>query len=107
MSQNESYTLLDAIREEIKTLEELEAIYKKDKVWITENIVARQRYSLERILNRFEKGFDYYLGVNKEGNPQMKVRRTTRHLERKYPAVAKAKSNLDTVVNLAKGKDDV
>lgn len=107
MSQNEPYTLLDAIREEIKTLEELEAIYKKDDKWIAENIVASQRYSLERILNRFEKGFDYYLGVNKEGNPQMKVRQTTRHLEREYPAVAKAKANLDIVVDLSKGKDDV
>lgn len=31
--------------------------------------------------------------------------KTTGHLEREYPAVAKAKRNLDTVTNLVKGNN--
>ena len=102
---NETYTLLDAIREEIDTLKELEAVYDKDKKWFAKGDAISQRRSLQRILNRFEKGYEYYMGVY-EGNPQLMYRQGTRHLEREYPAVAKAKQNLDTVVDLTKGKDN-
>ena len=61
---------------------------------------------LDRILNRYEKGYEYYMGMH-EGMPRLKHRQTTRHLEREYPSVAKAKQNLDTVVDLTKGRDDV
>jgi hypothetical protein len=47
------------------------------------------------------------MGINKEGNPQLKYRQGTRHLEREYPSVARAKRNLDVVVDLTKGKDNV
>ena len=99
---NETYTLLDAMREELDALKELESVYKKDKSLLT-GVVAAQRRSLQRILNRFEKGYEYHWGVNKEGEPQLQYRQTTRHLEREYPAVAKAKRNLDTVTDLVKG----
>lgn len=104
---DESYTLLDAMREEIDTLKELEAVYRKQEKWLNVGDCVAQRKSLERIVNRFEKGHEYYIGVNNEGNPQLKYRQTTRHLEREYPSVAKAKQNLDVVVNLTKGKDNV
>ena len=99
---NEPYTLLDAMREEIDTLKELETVYEKQKKWFNRADMIAQRRSLERILNRFEKGYEYYMGVH-EGEPQLKMRQGTRHLEREYPAVAKAKRNLDIVTNLVKG----
>lgn len=105
--ENETYTLLDAMREEIDTLKELETVYKKEEKWLAQGDVIAQRRSLQRIVNRFEKGYEYYMGIDKEGNPQLRYRRGTRHLEREYPSVAKAKRNLDTVVDLTKGKDDV
>lgn len=101
---NETYTLLDAMREEIDALKELESVYKKDKNLLT-GIVAAQRRSLQRIVNRFEKGYEYYWGVSKEGGPLLNYRQGTRHLEREYPAVAKAKRNLDIVVDLTKGDE--
>lgn len=101
-----TYTLLDAIREEIDTLKELEAVYRKEESLLT-GIVLSQRRSLQRIVNRFENGHEYYIGVNSEGNTLLKYRQTTRHLEREYPAVAKAKQNLDTIVSLTKGNTDV
>jgi len=103
--ENETYTLLDAMREEIDTLKELESVYKKDKNLLT-GVVASQHRSLQRVVNRFEKGYEYYWGVSKEGEPQLKYRQGTRHLEREYPSVARAKQNLDTVVDLTKGRDN-
>ena len=99
---NEPYTLLDAIREEIDTLKELEAVFRKQEKRLAEADVDFQRRSLTRILNRFEKGYEYYMGVHK-GEPQLQYRQGTRHLEREYPAVAEAKAHLDTVTGLVKG----
>ena len=97
-----SYSLLDAMREEIDTLKELELVYRKDNNLLA-GITASQRRSLQRIVNRFEKGYEYSMGINKEGDLQLKYRQGTRHLEREYPAVANAKRNLDTVTNIVKG----
>ena len=105
--ENEPYTLLDAMHEEIDTLKELETVVEKEKKFLLAADYRGQHRSLQRILNRFEKGHEYYMGINKDGDPQLQYRQTTRHLEREYPSVAKAKQNLDTVVNLTKGKDDV
>ena len=105
--ENETYTLLDAMREEIDTLKELETVYKKEEKWLAQGDVISQRRSLERILNRFEKGHEYYMGIDKEGNPRLRYSQGTRHLEREYPSVAKAKRNLNTVVDLTKGKGNV
>lgn len=102
---NEPYTLLDAIREEIGTLKEVATISEKQEQWLLVNSYKTQERSLQRILNRFEKGYEYYIGIDKEGDPQMKYRQGTRHLEREYPAVAKAKRNLDIVTDLVKGNE--
>jgi hypoxanthine phosphoribosyltransferase len=103
----DTYTLLDAMREEVDTLKELEAVYRKQEKLLVVNDYVTTRRSLERIIHRFEKGHEYYMGINAEGDPQLKYRVGTRHLEREYPAVAKAKQNLDTVVNLTKDSGNV
>jgi len=105
--ENEAYTLLDAMREEIDTLKEFQSLYEKQNKWLLVASYRSQARSLQRIVNRFEKGHEYYMGINKDGEAQLQMRQSTRHLEREYPAVAKAKQNLDTVVDLTKGKDDV
>lgn len=105
--ENDTYTLLDAMRDEVDTLKELETVYQKQKKGFVLTGVATQRRSIERILNRYEKGHEYYMGINKQGNPQLQYRQGTRHLEREYPGVAQAKQNLDTVVELTKGNKDV
>ena len=101
---NEPYTLLDAMREEIDTLKELEDVFEKREKWILVTFYREQHRSLDRILNRFEKGYEYYMGVH-EGNPQLMFRRGTRHLEREYPAVAEAKAHLDTLTALTSKGD--
>ena len=98
---SDAYELLDSIRDEIDTLKELEKVYDKDDAWIFKAVVIGQQRSLRRILNRYEKGHEYYMGV-KDGKPQLMYRQTTRHLEREFPAVARAKQNLDTVVAIVK-----
>jgi len=103
---NEPYTLLEAIRDERDTLLELKKTYEElDKRLLAASVRDSARM-LDRILNRYEKGYEYYMGID-EGQPRLKHRQTTRHLEREYPAVAKAKRNLDIVTDLVKGKDDV
>jgi len=101
-----SYTLLDAMREEVKFLHELQTNCEKTNRGLLAAQYREQNRMLSRILNRFENGKDYYLGV-KDGETMIMQRQTTRHLEREYPAVATAKRNLDTVVDLTKGKDNV
>lgn len=98
---SDEYSLLDAIRDEIKTLKDLEEVYNKDDSWILKAVVVGQQRTLNRILNRYEKGYEYYMGV-KDGKPQLMYRQTTRHLEREFPAVARAKQNLDTIVAIVK-----
>lgn len=101
----DTYTLLDAMREEIDFLTELKKLSDKEEKFLLSANYRDQRDSLKRIVNRFENGKEYYLGV-KNGETYIMSRQTTQHLEREYPAVAKAKRNLDTVTDLVKGKDD-
>ena len=99
---NETYTLLDAMREEIDFLSELKKLSDKEKKSLLSAHFREQLSSLKRIVNRFENGNKYYLGI-KDGESYVMTRQTTGHLEREYPAVAKAKRNLDTVTDLVKG----
>lgn len=99
---NEPYTILDAMREEIETLKELETVYRKQEKTFLERDMVLQRRSLERIINRFEKGYEYYMGINKDGDPQLQIRQTDKHLLREYPALQSAKENYDTVKNMVK-----
>lgn len=109
------FTLLDAIREETSLLDEFVKYYdelkkKDDSSLNLRGIVMRdswveQRRSLHRILERYENGFEYSLGI-KDGKPILNKNQTTRHLERDVPAVAKAKRNLDVLVGISKGNTD-
>jgi hypothetical protein len=99
------YSLLDSIQDEIATLKELEQTYKKNDKWILEAVVVGQYRSLQRIVNQYEKGHEYYMGA-KDGEPRLMYRSTTRHLERDFPAVARAKQNLDTIVSLVKDENN-
>lgn len=99
---SDTYTLLDAMREEIDTLKELETIYEKEEKFLLASDYRVQRRSLERIVNRFEKGYEYYMGINSEGNPQLKYRQTDKHLLREYPALREAKENYDIVKEIVK-----
>jgi hypothetical protein len=98
---NKTYDLFDAIRDEIAILEELEKLYETQEKGLLKLVVTGQRRSLTRILSRYEKGHEYYIGVV-NGQPQLMYRQTTRHLERNFPAVARAKNNLDIVVDIVK-----
>ncbi len=99
---SEPYTIIDAMREEVDTLKELETIYEKEEKFLLLSDYQRQRRSLERILNRFEKGYEYYMGINNEGNAQLKYRQTDKHLLREYPALREAKENYDIVKEIVK-----
>lgn len=99
---SDTYTLVDAMREEVDTLKELETIYEKEEKFLLASDYRVQRRSLERILNRFEKGHEYYMGIDKEGNPQLKYRQTDKHLVREYPALQAAKENYEIVKEMVK-----
>ena len=66
--------LLDAMREEIDTLNELETVYKIQQKLLPLCDVIFQRHSLERIVTRFEDDIEYYMVINNDGDPQLKTR---------------------------------
>jgi hypothetical protein len=95
------YSLIDAIREEKALLEELESVHRSENSHLLAAAARDNARMLSRILDRYEQGYEYYMGV-KDGKPQLRRRQTTRHLEREYPAVARARQNLNTVVDIVK-----
>jgi hypothetical protein len=96
------YSLIDAIQEEVDLLEELQKYHKQNDFKILAAMFREQKSSLERIVDRYNNGKEYLLTV-KNGKTVLDTRQTTRHLEREYPSVAKAKQNLNTVVGLTGG----
>jgi len=70
---NETYTLLDAMREEIDFLSELKKLSDKEEKFPLSASYAHQRNSLKRIVNRFENGNEYYLGI-KDGETYVMTR---------------------------------
>jgi len=67
--------LLDAMREEIDTLNELETVYKIQQKLLPLCDVIFQRQSLQRIVTRFEDDIEYHMVINNDGDPQLKTRR--------------------------------
>lgn len=96
------YSLVDAIQEETALLKEIELFYENKNNSLLSAMAREQRSSLERIVNRYNNGKEYSLTV-KNGKTVLDSQQTTRHLEREYPSVAKAKQNLNTVVGLTGG----
>lgn len=94
-----TYTLIDAINDEIMFLEQLKDYSDNNDSLLLSAIYRENMRSLQRIANRYDKGLEYYLGYQK-GKATVCTRKTNKHLARQYPAVEKAKNNLDTVVNI-------
>jgi hypothetical protein len=109
-------TLLEAIREESDLLDQrvkhYKALREKDKDALSLRDIVQidtweaMRYSYLRILERYEQGMEINLGIV-DGKTTLVRKKTTRHLERDNPAVAKAKRNLDFLVGLTDGDTDV
>lgn len=95
------YTLLDALREEADFQGELEKYYKANDSVIHEATARRQRESLQRIVNRFEDGKDYYLGIH-DGKTTILHRQTDRHLIREYPLVKQMTEDLENTKRMVK-----
>ena len=94
------YTMVDAIRDEIKLLKELEAYMGKEKKTITEGIFHEQHLSYNRLLQRLENGREYNL-VLRNGTPIIEYTKTNRKtLEEEYPALKNAAEKYDLIKNL-------
>jgi hypothetical protein len=111
--EKEPYNLLDVIREEADLLDQRLKYYRELKKSNPDAVSLRDTFLLDtwdamrasylRILERYEQGTNISLSVV-DGKVGLKRTLTTRHLERDYPSVAKAKRNLDTLVGLTGGK---
>jgi hypothetical protein len=102
------YTIYDAIKDEVDFLKTLEKVEQNSKHTITAAIISQQRSSLNRILRRFDSGYDYSMGISKDtGNPMIDWKKTDRKtLEQEYPALKKAAENYDLVKNLVDSTPD-
>ena len=96
------YTIYNAIKDEIDFLKTLEKVEQNSKHTITAAIISQQRSSLNRILRRFDSGYDYSIGISKDtGKPTIDWKETDRKtLEEEYPALKKAAEQYDIVKNL-------
>jgi len=96
------YTIYDAIKDEIEFLKTLEKVEENAKHTITAAIVYQQRVSLNRILRRFDSGYEYSMGIEKDtGKPTIEFEKTDRKtLEQEYPALKKAAEQYNLLQNL-------
>ena len=96
------YTIYDAIKDEIEFLKTLEKVEENANHKITSAIIYQQRVSLNRILRRFDSGYDYKMGISKDtGKPIIEFEKTDRKtLEQEYPALKKAAEQYQLMQNL-------
>ncbi len=100
------YTTLDAIKDEITLLKELEQVYKKDAKIIAEAICRANRQSLKRIVDRVQEGYDFYIKTVKE-EPHLVYKVSGRKtLEEEYPALKKAAEQYDIIEKLIDSTPD-
>ena len=100
------YTTLDAIKDEIAFLEELEAWAKTDEKIIAEAIYRSNRQSLKRIVDRVENGLDFYLKKVKEETHLVYKVSDRKTLEEEYPALKKAAEQYDIIEKLVDSTPD-
>ena len=102
------YTIYDAIKDEIEFLKTLEKVEESAKHTITAAIVYQQRVSLNRILRRFDSGYDYSMGIDKDtGKATIDLKKTDRKtLEQEYPALKKAAEQYNLVKDLIDSTPD-
>lgn len=96
------YTIYDAIKDEVEFLKTLEKVEENANHTITAAIVHQQRVSLNRILRRFDSGYDYRMGIDKDsGKPTIEFEKTDRKtLEQEYPALKKAAEQYNLLQDL-------
>lgn len=102
------YTIYDAIKDEIEFLKTLEKVEKNVGHTITSAIVYQQRVSLNRILRRFDSGYEYSMGIDKDtGKPTIEFDKTDRKtLEQEYPALKKAAEQYNLIKDLVDATPD-
>lgn len=100
------YTTIDAIKDEITLLEDLENRAKSDDKIIAEAIYRSHKQSLKRIIQRVEDGYDFYITTVK-GEPTLVYKETDRKtLEEEYPALKKAAEQYDIIEKLVDSTPD-
>lgn len=102
------YTIYDAIKDEIAFLETLEKVEENAKHTFSAAIIYQQISSLQRILNRIDKGYEYSMGISKhDGKPIIQYKKTDRKaLEEEYPALKKAAEQYNLMQNLVDATPD-
>jgi hypothetical protein len=100
------YTTIDAIKDEITLLEELESWAKKDEKIIAEAMYRTSRQSLKRIVDRVENGLDFYLKKVKEETHLVYKVSDRKTLEEEYPALKKAAEQYDIIEKLVDSTPD-
>jgi len=102
------YTIYDAIKDEIEFLKTLEKVEENGGHTITSAIIYQQRVSLNRILRRFDSGYEYTMGIGKDtGKPVIQYEKTDRKtLEQEYPALKKAAEQYNLLQNLIDASPD-
>lgn len=102
------YTIYDAIKDEIEFLKTLEKVEKNVGHTIASAIAHQQRASLNRILRRFDSGYEYSMGIDKDtGKPTIEFDKTDRKtLEQEYPALKKAAEQYNLMQNLIDATPD-
>lgn len=91
------YTIVDSINDEVSLLKELE---DQSSALVTKAIYREQRYSLERIVKRFNEGTVYSLGRDKDGLVLYHKRSARKTLREEYPALQKLAEQYDLFENL-------
>ena len=101
------YTIIDAIKDEIKFLIELEKCADERGASIVQCIYEEQRHGLNRLLNRVTKGYDYSVKptgkIDKNNKPEFQIyyEKTNRKtLEEEYPALKTLAEQYELVHNL-------
>lgn len=80
---------------------------KRENKTIAQAIYENQRYTLNRLVSRVEKGYDFYLGTDSDGKSVIKSEKSNRKtLEEEYPALRKVAEQYDIIRNLIDSTSD-
>jgi hypothetical protein len=93
------YTVLDAMKDEVKLLQEQAKVEEKEGRVIAVAIIRQLAMSHQRIINRVEKGLDYSLEIVDGEIKRVSKQSDRKTLEQEYPALKKAAENYDLVKN--------
>ena len=94
------YTILDAMKDEVKLLQEEAKVQEKDDKFIAVAIYRSIAMSHQRIINRVEKGLDYSLEIVDGEIKRVSKQSDRKTLEQEYPALKKAAEQYDIIEKL-------